>query len=33
MFYLFIALLFIRLMNVKNALPKDIYQKMFYVDN
>ena len=33
MLYFFIALLFICFMNVENALPKDIYQKMIYVNN
>ena len=29
----FIALLFICFINVENALPKEIYQIMVYVDN
>ena len=33
MLYFFIALLFMCFMNVENALPKDIYQKMIYVNN
>ena len=33
MLYFFIALLFICFINVENAFPKGIYQKMIYVDN